>query len=245
MSNAIIDNFSKEELQKIVEESTSLAEVIDKLGYTTHNGNNNKTVKSRLKQYNIDYSHFLKTNYTERNEQNVFCQGSTASQATLRRWYQKGQYSLYQCSICNLQPFWNGKELTLILDHINGINNDNRLENLRWVCPNCNQQLETTGFKKMRVQSTSKKYFCSNCGKEISRQSVLGLCPDCYHFSIRKSERPDRNILKELIRNQPFTQIGKMFNVTDNTVRKWCIAENLPSKKTIINKYSDEEWLNI
>ena len=61
MSNAIVDNFSKEELQKIVKESTSLAEVIDKLGYTTHNGNNNKTVKSRLKQYNIDYSHFLKT----------------------------------------------------------------------------------------------------------------------------------------------------------------------------------------
>lgn len=42
---------------------------------------------------------------------------------------------------------WNGKELTLILDHKNGINNDDRLENLHWVCPNYNQQLDTTGSK--------------------------------------------------------------------------------------------------
>ena len=45
-----------------------------------------------------------------------------------------------------VKPIWQGKPLTLILDHINGKNNDDRLENLRWVCPNCNRQLPTTGF---------------------------------------------------------------------------------------------------
>ena len=43
-------------------------------------------------------------------------------------------------------PIWQGKPLTLILDHKNGNNRDNRLENLHWVCPNCNQQLPTTGY---------------------------------------------------------------------------------------------------
>lgn len=49
---AIIDNFSKEELQQIVESSSSMKEVIDKLGYATHSGSNNNTVKSRLEKYN-------------------------------------------------------------------------------------------------------------------------------------------------------------------------------------------------
>ena len=48
-----------------------------------------------------------------------------------------------------------GKVLTLILDHKNGHNHDDRLENLRWVCPNCNQQLDTTNgrnVKKLKEQ---------------------------------------------------------------------------------------------
>jgi len=65
----------------------------------------------------------------------------------LRNWYKKGNYTKYECSICGQEPFWNGKELTLILDHINGVHTDDRLENLRWVCPNCNYQLDTTNGK--------------------------------------------------------------------------------------------------
>lgn len=39
-----------------------------------------------------------------------------------------------------------------------------------------------------------------------------------------------------------FTAIGKMFNVSDNAIRKWCDAEHLPRTKKEINSYSDEEW---
>lgn len=49
----------------------------------------------------------------------------------------------YQCSLCNLIDSWNDKPITLQLDHINGINNDNRLINLRFLCPNCHSQTET------------------------------------------------------------------------------------------------------
>ena len=74
---------------------------------------------------------------------------STADQKTLRKWYIEGDYTPYKCAICGLSPYWNGQPLTLILDHINGENHDNRLENLRWVCPNCNQQLPTTNGKNL------------------------------------------------------------------------------------------------
>ena len=144
---ALVDKFTKEQLEEIVKESTSMKEVIDKIGYTTHNGSNNKTVKKRLQRYEIDTSHFVFQKGIRRYPENVFIENSTASQKVLRYWYKKGNYTQYKCSICGQEPFWNGAELTLILDHINGKNHDDRLENLRWVCPNCNQQLPTTGFR--------------------------------------------------------------------------------------------------
>ena len=58
-------------------------------------------------------------------------------------------------------------------------------------------------------------------------------------------ERPSREELKILIREKPFTQIGEMYGVSDNAIRKWCDAEGLPRKKTDINKMTDEEWEKI
>lgn len=48
-----------------------------------------------------------------------------------------------ECSLCGQKPIWRGKPLVLVLDHINGVNTDHRLQNLRLVCPNCNSQLST------------------------------------------------------------------------------------------------------
>lgn len=149
---ALIDKFTKEQLQDIVVSSLTMKEVISKIGYTSVSGDNHKTVKNRLHKYNIDTSHFTyPLDKIVRNPENIFIENSTASQHTLRKYYFNGKYTEYVCSICGQPPIWQGKELTLILDHINGINNDDRLENLRWVCPNCDRQLDTTGF-------TGKKY---------------------------------------------------------------------------------------
>lgn len=56
----------------------------------------------------------------------------------------------YTCNICGIGPEWNGKEMPLILDHINGVNNDNRIENLRFVCSNCDSQLPTYKSRNRR-----------------------------------------------------------------------------------------------
>ena len=239
---ALIDEYSKEELEQIVKQSKSMKEVIDRLGYATHSGSNNNTVKSRIEKYNIDISHFVTyINPIQRTEENIFIENSTASQATLRRWYLKGEYTPYKCSICGQEPTWQGKELTLILDHINGSNHDDRLENLRWVCPNCNQQLDTTGYR--RTSTLEKKYYCIDCGKEITSRATR--CPTCSSKAQRISleEMPiTREELKELIRTTPFTTIASQFGVSDNGIRKWCDKFGLPRKKSDINNYSDSEW---
>ena len=154
---ALIDQYLKEELEKIVNQSNSLREVILKLGYSSSSGSNSATVKKRLKKYNISTDHFNFVKGIQRTEKNIFIKDSTAVQSVLRKWYSKNKYTEYKCSICGQEPFWNGQELTLILDHINGINNDDRLENLRWVCPNCNQQLPTTGYKKCEQKINYRK----------------------------------------------------------------------------------------
>lgn len=254
--SSIIDQYTKEELENIVKASHNMKEVIQTIGYATNSGNNNQTVKNRLNLYNIDYSHFTSsTNKQIRTEENVFIENSTASQATLRRWYIKGNYTPYICSICKQEPIWQGKDLTLILDHINGNNKDDRLENLRWVCPNCNQQLETTGFKKMRSKRvfskekqkfiTTKQKYCVDCGKTISYHATR--CKDCASKFIAQSNvlPITREELKQKIRILPFTTIAKEFSVSDNAIRKWCDKYNLPRTKRDITKYSDEEWQNI
>ena len=82
----------------------------------------------------------------------VFIENGYATSDTLKRHFLKGNFVEYKCSICGIEPIWNNQKLVLILDHINGINNDHRIENLRWVCPNCNQQLDTTNGKNIVKQ---------------------------------------------------------------------------------------------
>ena len=94
------------------------------------------------------------------------------------------------------------------------------------------------------VRDMSKQHnFCIDCGVEIGLYAIR--CSRCDHKRQQVCERPNREILKDMIRSMPFTEIGKQYSVRDNTIRKWCKAYNLPSRKKDINSYSDESWLKI
>ena len=150
-----MDKYSDDEFKEIVLQSSSYKDCLLNLGYHSNSGDSTKRLQQKIQQLNIDVSHFTSKIAVARSEENIFIENSTADQKTLRKWYLKGKYAPYACDICGQEPFWNGKELTLILDHKNGINNDDRLENLHWVCPNCNQQLDTTNgrnVKKLKEQ---------------------------------------------------------------------------------------------
>lgn len=231
--NSIINKYNIKEIQELANNCSSFRQLAEKLGYSMNGGTSSATVKKYCEYYNINTEHFtnLPKGQIKRNPENIFIKNSTANQSTLRRWYEKGNYTEYKCSICGLEPFWNGKELTLTLDHINGDNRDDRLENLRWVCPNCDRQLDTFCSKNMNYDIRKQKKqinYCKKCGKEISADAEL--CIECYGLSIRKVERPTANDLQIILKENKgnFTKVGQLFNVSDNTIRKWCKSYNLP-----------------
>lgn len=241
---ALIDQYLDKEFAQIVAQSDSYTDISRKLGYKGNSGAACTRIKQRVEQLGLPIEHFTYgvKNKKTRTPEEIFKKDSQAERTTLRRYYEKGKYTPYVCSICGQEPFWNGQEMTLILDHINGENHDHRLENLRWVCPNCNSQLPTTGGRN--IKKNKKKYYCIDCGIEIYAQSTR--CVKCE--SKRRKENSSileyvtREELKNRIRTQTFTQIGKDFNVSDNAVKKWCDFYNLPRLKKDIKSYSDEEW---
>lgn len=224
MAKAKIDNFAEEELRQIVKNCTSYRELARKLGYASI-GNNHKTIQARLEKYNISIEHFtgVAKEATRRTEENVFCKNSTATQAVLRRWYKKGGYSEYKCAICSQEPFWNGAELTLTLDHIDGDNHNNELSNLRWVCPNCDRQLSTFAGKNCNREN----YYNYNKQQTELKEKTF---EEQKRQQERESKIPDKDSLLEILieNNGSFTQVGRLFSVTDNSVRKWCKKYGLP-----------------
>jgi len=74
----------------------------------------------------------------------VFVENSTFPRHRLKkRIIDENMLECKKCAICGMEATWQGKPMILILDHINGKNNDNRLENLRLICSNCDSQLPT------------------------------------------------------------------------------------------------------
>lgn len=101
----------------------------------------------------------------------------------------------------------------------------------------------TKNGKVVKPEKETIKNYCPDCGKEISWEATY--CAECFAKRRRTVQRPSREELKSLIRTTPFVKIGEMFNVSDNSIRKWCDAEHLPRTKKEINSYSDEEWESI
>lgn len=96
------------------------------------------------------FGDWAKKNLT-RPDAEVFCENATIARHHVKRKIIERNLIPYECDICHIGPEWQGRSMPLILDHINGINNDNRIENLRFVCSNCDSQLPT--YKSRNIRS--------------------------------------------------------------------------------------------
>ena len=169
------------------------------------------------------------------------------------------------CAICGYQKC---KE-ALELHHIDPTEKDfsiSQNKTLAWekvvpelqkcilVCANCHREIHylqnfsdlKSSFIEERAKIVSKENShtaCVDCGAKIRYNAER--CSACESLHRRKVERPGREELKDMIRNFPFTTIAKQYCVSDNAIRKWCKAENLPHTKKEINSISDDVWLSL
>lgn len=104
--------------------------------------------------------------------------------------------------------------------------------------------LEEFTYPLREVKSFKKQYhYCIDCGKEIGKGALR--CISCANKAQQTCERPSRQILKDMIRTMSFEAIGRKYGVSGNAIRKWCIQNDLPSKKSDIKQFSDEMWAQI
>jgi Zn finger protein HypA/HybF involved in hydrogenase expression len=122
------------------------------------------------------------------------------------------------CSECGLKDTWNGKPISLELDHINGVNNDNRLENLRMLCPNCHSQTETFKSRNIKPRPIKVKQ-CLDCNKVIYVTSIR--CKKCTGKT-KQSGSPTEEILMTDFNNlKSYVAVGRKYGVSGNTIKKW------------------------
>lgn len=154
---------SKVEVETVIKSSLTLREAILKLG-KNDSSSAYKAIRNSILIYDIDTSNLLSaTDIAKRlhksgklrtaSDSEIFIKDSKCSRACAKTRIIKNNLIPYICNQCKSDGLWMGKKLVLILDHINGINNDHRLENLRFLCPNCNSLLPTHCLGKNRLDN--------------------------------------------------------------------------------------------
>ena len=144
-----------EAFRDIICESTSCADAMRTLGFTCITGNARTTVKRRISELGIDISHW--SNPTKNANvavltphEKYFAIDTEHSGGHIRERILKYNLISYECTCCGNKGEWLGKKLRLQVDHINGKHSDNRLENLRFLCPNCHSQTDTFAGKNIK-----------------------------------------------------------------------------------------------
>ncbi len=143
-----IRDYSKEDLEVIFNESSSYAGFLDSIGYSK-SGSAYTYTKKYLMSIGIDPNTLIKKSMDSKEksvEESFVINGSLGTKELKNKILKYGLKD-YCCEVCDNKGEWMGNPLSLHLDHINGISNDNRLVNLRFLCPNCHSQTSTYSGK--------------------------------------------------------------------------------------------------
>ena len=187
MAQSILNNLSDEEFRKVVMESFSITEVTKKCGFKTcKSGGGRNRVIQRIKNLGIDIGHFkVNGRQYEKPPHNkivdytdVLKKNSNAHRITVKEIVLREKLVEYKCDICGNDGVWNNKRLSLQLHHKDGDATNNEIENLIFLCPNCHSQTDNYGYKNAQ-RLEKKKYYCTDCGNEISKDSRTGKCKTC------------------------------------------------------------------
>lgn len=211
--------YTKEQLEKAINNSRSIKEVISNLGLNINPGNY-RVIHwyAKFHKLNLPKVDFRKATKSEieRNkipDKEYFKKETYHSGRDIKKRLLNDYNYEDKCSICGLQNQWNDKYLVLQVDHIDGDRFNNELSNLRLVCPNCHSQTKT--FSRNSITKSIKYNYCK-CGQRIFKTSKK-----CHKCAIKyKIDWPPIEELLEMLKNSNYLQLGKKLGISDNAVRK-------------------------
>jgi hypothetical protein len=227
--------YTEQEARAAVAASLSYAEALRRLGLRAAGGNH-VTLKRHLAAWDIPVDHFDPHGRqrlggplarTARPLSEILVEHSRYSRTQLKeRLYREG-LKHRECELCGQGELWRGNHMSLILDHVNGVADDNRLENLRIACPNCAATFDTHCGRQnqwerdcvrcgatFRPKTTAQRHCSHACGLRAS--SGHGPRP-----ATRKVPRPPFAQLQREIHALGWSAVGRRYGVSDNAVRKW------------------------
>jgi HNH endonuclease len=202
-----------------------------------HSGGSHLILRKYAAIWEIPTSHFdpYARAWTKPNTplEEILVAGSTFSRGHLKRRLLRAGLKQPICEICGQGELWQGCRMSLVLDHINGVRDDHRLENLRILCPNCNATLDTHCGRNKPREIPARE--CLRCGGQFvpgadSQRYCSRACgaggdraPHPRPESRRVERPPYQQLLAELAATS-FSAVGRKYGVSDNAIRKWVCA---------------------
>lgn len=232
-----VPRYTEREAREAVASSFCYSEALQKLGLRPAGGNHSLFRRYVDEIWKIPTDHFdpvaARLSGFRRIRpvplEEVLVEGSTYSRKALKNRLYEAGLKERRCELCGQGEVWHGRRMSLILDHVNGVPNDNRLENLRIVCANCAATLSTHCGRKNRLPPCQ----CAYCGESFTpKRAKQQYCSrECgiRHDNgrrdpkpqTRKVERPSYDQLIADVESMSMLAVGRKYGVSDNAVRKW------------------------
>lgn len=230
MTRSKVWSITEEDIRLAYHKYNTINGLIEHFGLS-ESGYTYKLLKQLFRKYDLPTDKFVFSSISgDKQLKNPasegFIENSTVGRGSIKSYIIRNGLIEYKCEKCGLVDSWQNEKLTLVLDHINGINNDNRLENLRFLCHNCHSQTATFAGRNKPNRNYDK--IC-NCGKPKSKNSKH--CIKCRYKEkqeyqprphTRKVARPSREELEKLIWEKPTTKIAIELGISDKAIEKWC-----------------------
>jgi hypothetical protein len=225
-------SYTEEEARSAIAASLSFTEALRRLGKCPTGGANH-VLKKWTVTWGIPTDHFdpyatsrgrlVKTRIPL---EDILVVGSTYHRGKLKERLFEAGLKTRHCELCGLGELWQGRRFSLILDHVNGVSTDNRIENLRVVCPNCAATLDTHCGRKLRLDQRE----CLLCGTSFQPKYADHRYCSAWRgrrhmrgprLEARKVERPPYEQLKAEVEAMGYCTVGRKYGVSDNAIRKW------------------------
>ena len=225
-------SYTEEQAREAIAVSLSWAESLRRLGLCP-TGGAWKVLKKYAALWEIPTDHFERNGRPPvhgRPLESLLVEHSPVRGTKLKEKLYRAGLKTRECELCGQGEEWNGLRIALILDHINGVRDDNRIENLRIVCPNCNAGLDTHCGRKKKIIREPRS--CALCGEQFTpRYEQQKYCSqECgvHHPSrpgprpsTQRVKRPPPDELNALVERHGYEAVGRMFGVSGNAIRKW------------------------